>query len=209
MTSRTRKRSRRAGSGSSSSLTLGLAVGAVRLFAAGFAVFGGGDDEVASGFDLDAIAAPVVDGAPATGTGQVAPSVTGASLLGDGEVGLPVAGEGTMIVFLAHWCSYCNAELPVIEEWLAAGPLPDGVAVRTVATGIDPTRPNYPPDTWLGERGWTIPSVVDTDGSIGEAYGIGSYPAWVFVDAGGTIVARSGGTDAATLAQVATALASG
>lgn len=209
MSSTSRNRTSRASSGSSSSLILGLAVGAILVVAAGFAVLGGGDDAVASGFDLDAIATPVIDGARTTGTGEVAPVVTGASLLDDGEVTLPAAGEGTMVVFLAHWCSHCNAELPVIEEWLDAGPLPDGVAVRAVATGIDPSRPNYPPDTWLGERGWTIPSVVDTDGSIGAAYGITSYPAWVFVDATGTVVARSGGTDAATLAQVATVLATG
>lgn len=207
-TSRRRKaRARRSSSGAPVGLALGVA--AVLVVALAFALFGGGDDPAPSDFDLDAIAAPSIEGAPVTGQGGEAPAVVGASLLGGGEVAVPVQGEATMIVFLAHWCPHCNDELPVVEEWLDAGPLPDGVAVRTVATAIDPTRPHFPPDTWLGQRDWPIPAVVDTDGSIGEAYGITSYPAWVFVDADGTVVARAGGMTVDGLVDVAGALARG
>lgn len=210
--SRTSRRRSSGGSSSSSSgsLLAGAALAGVLLVALAFALFGG-DDSAASDFDLGAIEAPVIDGAPTLASNEPAPTVTAESLLTEGDATIPVEGEATIIAFLAHWCPACNEELPIIEEFLDSGTLPEGVAVTAVATGIDPTRNNYPPDQWLDrrDREWDIPTLVDPDGSIAAAYGITGYPTFVFVDANGTVVGRSGATDAATLQQVADALAAG
>ena len=32
-----------------------------------------------------------------------------------------------MVVFLAHWCPHCNAEIPVLNEWRDSGEIPDGL----------------------------------------------------------------------------------
>jgi thiol-disulfide isomerase/thioredoxin len=190
---------------SSSNVLLIVGTVAVLLAAAAFAVLGGSDD---SDFDLDAIADPTIESTGTTAVeGQPAPEVSAPSLLGSGEEVIPVDGQGTMIVFLAHWCPACNNEVPVVVDWLEDDPLPEGVAVRTVATAIDPNANHYPPDTWLERRDWTAPTLIDTDGSIGQAYGIEGYPMWVFVDAEGTIVARGGAQTAEQLDQVAAALA--
>lgn len=190
-----------------STLMLGGVVAVLIVVALGFALFGGSGDD--SDFDLDQLAAPSIDGAAVTGDGGAAPQVTAPALLTDEQQSLLADGEARMIVFLAHWCPACNAEVPVVTDWLDGEQLPDGVEVRAVATSIDPTRPNYPPDTWLDERDWPVPTLVDTDGTIAEAYGVTSFPTWVFVDASGTVVARSGAQPAEALTQAATALAAG
>lgn len=112
-----------------------------------------------------------------------------------------------MIVFLAHWCQFCNAEVPVVNQWLEEDGLPEGTEVRAVATGIDPGQPNYPPTTWLRERSWTVPTLIDSDGTIGAAYGVRSYPYWVFVDADGVVVGSGGAQTQADLARIAKELA--
>ena len=63
-----------------------------------------------------------------------------------------------------------------------------------VATGTDPKRPNVPPSAWLEEEGWSQPVLADGDAyEVGTAYGLTSFPFWVFVDADGTVVARDSG----------------
>jgi thiol-disulfide isomerase/thioredoxin len=187
-----------------------LGGGLVLLLALGVALFGGRAPD--DGFDLAALAAPVVQGAPLQAdvdvTGTAAPVATTDALLGDGPVVAPVDGTPTLLVFLAHWCSHCNDELPVLDDWLASGGLPDGVALRGVATAIDPARPHYPPTTWLDEAGWDVPTLVDGDGSIAAAFGVTGYPGWVAVAADGTVLARSSGPqDVAALDAVTAALA--
>lgn len=203
MASRTARRS-----SSSTALVVGGLI--VVLVALGFAVFGGGGDASGgSGFDLDAVAQPTIEGDPVPpgATGVPAPYVRGDALLSEGQNEMPIAGEGTMIVFLAHWCQYCNAEVPVINAWLTEDGLPEGTEVRAVATGIDPTKPNYPPDTWLRERSWMVPTIIDKTGSIAAAYGVQGYPYWVFVDSDGIVVGSGNAQSQEALAEIAEQLA--
>lgn len=189
-------------------LVIGVVV--VLLVALGIALLGGGD-EPGTGFDPADYAAPTIEGeafAPGA-SGVPAPAVRADALLSEGQLDLPKQGEATMVVFLAHWCQFCNAEVPVINEWLEESGLPEGVELRAVATGIDSTQPNYPPDEWLRDLGWAVPTLTDIDGSIGNAYGVDSYPKWVFIDAEGTVVGSSGSLTAADMADIAASLAAG
>lgn len=195
---------------SSSSSTLPIVIGLVAILGIALAIaLLGGDDTPASDFDLGTVATPTIEGEPvATGAvGVAAPRVSGEALLGEGDHEIPAVGDATMIVFLAHWCPHCNDEVPVINQWLAEGGLPEGTQVRAVATGIDPTAANYPPDTWLQERDWAVPTLIDPDGSIADAYGVNSYPYWVFVDADGTVVGHGGAQTQADMAAIAAQLA--
>lgn len=164
-----------------------FAVVGVFVLALAVALLGGDGSEV-DGFVLDEVSVPVVEAGAGT-----SPTATGDALLDDGEVTVPVAGEPTLVVFLAHWCPACNAELPVLEDWLADGGLPEGVALRAVATGIDPARDNFPPTTWLGDRDWDVPTLVDRDDVVATAFGLQSYPYWVAVDAVGDVVQAGSG----------------
>ena len=102
-------------------------------------------------------------------------------------------GQAQLVVFVAHWCSHCQAEVPRIVDWLAAGRLA-GADLVAVSTGVDPTRPNYPASAWLEREDWTIPTMTDdTDGTAGEAFGVTGYPYFVAVRADGTVAARASG----------------
>jgi cytochrome oxidase Cu insertion factor (SCO1/SenC/PrrC family) len=161
---------------------------------------GGGDDTATSDFDTRTAAVDTGGGAlpalPDAGddpaVGQAAPRVEGVDRDG-GAVTLPATGRPTILVFLAHWCPHCQREVPLLQGWIDEGQLPGGVDVAAVATGFDPARPNYPASAWLDREGWTPPTVADADGSAAAAYGLTSFPFWVAVDAGGTVVERRTG----------------
>lgn len=143
-------------------------------------------------------------------------SVSGAALptLGDGAdpavgvaipevdgkdfAGRPVAlrkdGTPKLIVFLAHWCPHCQAEVPVISGWMSDQGAPPGVEILSVSTAVSPDRPNYPPSAWLEREAWAVPVLVDdADGSVAQAFGLSAFPFFVAVDAGGEVVARGSG----------------
>ncbi|GBC87267.1 Sporulation thiol-disulfide oxidoreductase A [bacterium HR12] len=103
-------------------------------------------------------------------------------------------GRPKVIVFLAHWCPHCQREVPLVQGWLDREGMPAGVDLYSVATAIDPTQPNYPPDDWLRREGWTVPVLVDDDeGSAAEAYGVTGFPFFVFIDARGNVASRAAG----------------
>jgi cytochrome c biogenesis protein CcmG, thiol:disulfide interchange protein DsbE len=134
--------------------------------------------------------------------GLPAPEVEGTDFAGK-PVAIDADGRPKMILFLAHWCPHCQAEVPVIQQWVNGGGLPNGVDLVSVATGIDPNAPNYPPDAWLQREGWTSPVLVDPSNSIAQAYGLPAYPYFVFVGADGKVVARTIGAPADLDAAVA------
>lgn len=103
-------------------------------------------------------------------------------------------GTPTAILFLAHWCPHCQAEVPVMQAYIDENGLPAGVELVSVVTSTDPSRPNYPPSTWLAREGWSAPVYVDdAASSIGRAYGLTAFPYYVFLDRDGTVVARVSG----------------
>ncbi|HSL77932.1 MAG TPA: TlpA disulfide reductase family protein [Candidatus Limnocylindrales bacterium] len=124
--------------------------------------------------------------------GMPAPTVDGADFTGK-RVSIAADGRPKVIVFLAHWCPHCQAAVPLLQTWVSAGGVPDGVDLVSVATGIDPSRPNYPPEAWLQREGWTVPVIADTTNSVAQAYGLPAYPYWVFVGADGRVSARTVG----------------
>ena len=75
-------------------------------------------------------------------------------------------------------------------SWLDAKGMPAGVDLISVATAIDPNRPNYPPDAWLAREHWSVPVIVDADGRIATRYGLTAFPFWVAVRADGTVAQR-------------------
>lgn len=125
--------------------------------------------------------------------GQPAPTLEGRSF--DGSP-LTVGDDGRpkVLVFLAHWCPHCQAEVPRLADWLAENGLPSDVDVYAIATATDPRRPNYPPSAWLEREGFTVPTLADDEqGTAAEAFGLSSFPFFVAVDADGQVVARASG----------------
>ncbi len=151
---------------------------------------------------------------PATGrdpaVGQTAPTLTGKAFNGKKAVTPSTTGKPQAIVFLAHWCPHCQAEVPVLVELAKAGAF-DGVNVSGVATGTSSQRDNYPPSKWLKGQKWPYPVMVDSkDGAAARAYGLTAYPYFVFLDASGKVAGRlTGELSRADLRTVFSALAAG
>jgi thiol-disulfide isomerase/thioredoxin len=119
------------------------------------------------------------------------------TLSGNDQTGAPMTigadGRPTMIMFFAHWCPHCQREVPVVQQWVDDGHLPDAVDLVSVSTGIDPNRPNFPPDVWLADEGWTAPVLVDSDNTAAQAAGLSAYPFFVAIDGDGTVLLRASG----------------
>jgi thiol-disulfide isomerase/thioredoxin len=156
--------------------------------------------EVVVDTDFDAAAA-TVQGAPLVelpedradpAVGQPAPTLRGDDLDGDPVVA-PTRGRPTVVLFLAHWCPHCRAEVPVVQRWLDENRRPAGVDLVTVATAMDPARPNYPTSRWLEDEDWTSPTLADGDNQAASAYGLAAFPFWVVVGADGEVVERRTG----------------
>jgi thiol-disulfide isomerase/thioredoxin len=142
-----------------------------------------------SGDVLPALTDPSADAA----IGQPIPSLTGIDLSGE-PISIGPSDGPMAIVVLAHWCGVCQAEVPILVDYLASTGMPEGVKLVAISTSIEAARPNYPPSTWLEGEGWTAPTLVDdaTSGAL-RALGIAAFPGFVFVDADGRVVQRTTG----------------
>lgn len=140
-------------------------------------------------------------------TGVTIPEAVGQDFDGS-EVRIENDGRAKAIVFLAHWCSHCQAEVPRVQAWLDETGGVEGVDIYSVATSMNSGRPNYPPSDWLESEGWTPPVLRDNqDNLVHSYYGAGGFPFWVFVEEDGTVALRtSGETSVADLETIMEAL---
>jgi cytochrome c biogenesis protein CcmG, thiol:disulfide interchange protein DsbE len=132
------------------------------------------------------------DGTDDPAIGAKAPEVVGTAFDGTPAT-IKADGRAKLILFIAHWCPHCQREVPVVQAWIDAKRLPADVDLVSVATAIDPTQPNYPPDAWLAREHWTPSVIVDGDGQVATDYGLSAFPYWVAVSADGTVVERTTG----------------
>ena len=157
----------------------------------------------------DALAAFDDKSATDAAVGETIPTLTGSTLSGK-PIEITPNGEPQLLVFLAHWCPHCRAEVPRIVSLANDGVL-DGVDVTAIATGTNSGYPNYPPSTWLDGEDWPYPVMADSEGfDAAQAFGLSSYPYLVFVAADGKVVGRtSGEVSPEDLTKMVTALKNG
>jgi len=126
--------------------------------------------------------------------GMAAPTVAGTTYAGEPVEIVPGQGGPMMVVFLAHWCPHCNAEIPVLNEWRDSGAIPADLRIVGVSTSVTDQRPNFPPAQWLADRAWTWPALADDETSAAlAAYGGTGFPYFVVIGADGTVRARNAG----------------
>jgi thiol-disulfide isomerase/thioredoxin len=137
---------------------------------------------------------------PDPAVGKPAPILIGENYAGE-STRIDTADAGpTMVIVLAHWCPHCNAEIPVLNQLRDEGLIPDGVHVVAVSSLVNPDAPNFPPDLWLEEMGWTYSVMadgVDLDQSVfvsSDALGVSGVPFTVLIDADGNVADRWAGT---------------
>ena len=114
--------------------------------------------------------------------GFTAPTVTGEDW-NDVQTTIGPDGRPKIVLFLAHWCSHCQAEVPEVQEWLDAGGLGDDVDMYSITVFSDKLRPNWPSQEWLEDEGWTTPVIMDDEiGSAIAAYGVRGTPFYIVLD---------------------------
>lgn len=140
---------------------------------------------------------PAFDSAanPDPAVGMLAPVLSGKGFTGN-VVSTEPTGTPTLLVFLAHWCPHCQAEVPLLVEWEKSGTMPNGIDVIGVTTGTDSANPNYPPSEWLARENFPATWSVLTDSADtagGNAFGLAGYPYFVLVGGDGKVLWRSSG----------------
>ena len=133
---------------------------------------------------------PLTDPTNDVALGRQAPEVSSVDFAGQPA---SITNDGTpkLILFLAHWCPHCQREVPALQAYFDANPIPEGVDFVSVATSNDVARPNYPPNAWLEREGWEQRVLLDDPiGTIASAYGLTAFPYYVMVDANGNVVQR-------------------
>jgi len=151
-------------------------------------------------YDADAVNDPAI--------GETIPTLQGKSV----DDGSPVTigpddgdGQPQAIVFVAHWCPHCRAEVPRLVALAKQGAF-EGVKVSAVATSTSEQAPNYPPSKWLQDAQWPFPVMADSkSGTAAQAYGLSAVPYFVLVNPDGTVAGRATGeiSDADVRANVA------
>lgn len=208
-----RKNKQSSSSGISAKI-VAAAVALVLVLAAGIAVFAsGGSSDSASdttavtvpggaaagefqkvtvqGEALDPLGKDVAD----SSLGKVGPNITGYNFTGlSVSVNPATSGEPTMLVFLAHWCPHCNAEMPRLVRWYEKGEVPSNLRVIGVATASRKDQSNWPPSEWMQSFDWPFEVLADSEtNQAAAAYGVDGYPFMVILDKDGKVVARHSG----------------
>jgi thiol-disulfide isomerase/thioredoxin len=127
--------------------------------------------------------------------GMSAPTFTGYSF--DGSPIGYAGGDGTptMIVFLAHWCPHCNAEVPRLVQWYKSGLKPKALRIIGITTSSRNDAPNWPPSTWLTKTmAWPWESMADSQTSdAASAFGVTGFPAIILLNGAGKVEYRLSG----------------
>ena len=179
-------------------IIIGAIGGAVVLLLIAAVVFG--NEEVGTEYgevEVQGEALPLMpQSAPIdeSATGLAYPDVKGEDFDGDTVTIDHTDGRAKGIVFLAHWCSHCQAEVPRVQAWLDSTGGDTDVDLYSVATSMNSGQPNYPPSEWLEGENWTIPVIRDDqDNTVLINYGAGGFPYWVFTNSDGTVAIRTSG----------------
>jgi cytochrome c biogenesis protein CcmG, thiol:disulfide interchange protein DsbE len=186
-----------------------LALGVLVTVAVGVAIVVSGASRQGPPMPTDVVVSIAGDPLPAfsgnpvgdPAVGSRAPTLAGENFEGS-AVTIDNDGRGKVILFLAHWCSHCQREVPAVQTYQQEVGFPTTVDFYSVATSYSPNQPNWPPSAWLDREGWTFPVLVDDEESSAYIqFGQGGFPFYVFVDSAGNVAMRlSGEQDPATLA---------
>lgn len=130
-------------------------------------------------------------GGPDPAVGMTLGSFTATDWRTGDEYTVENSEKAKVILVWAHWCPYCQQELPIMTGLVTSGALeafPD-VEFVSVTTFIDETRDN-PLEPYLTEQQFDFPVLVDGDDSLATRMGVQAVPAWVVVNGSGVVLGR-------------------
>jgi cytochrome c biogenesis protein CcmG, thiol:disulfide interchange protein DsbE len=92
-------------------------------------------------------------------------------------------GRPAAVVFWASWCGPCDREAPALERFSRS------VAGQGRIVGVDWSDGLAGARAFIARYGWTFPNVRDSDGTVGDAYGLIGLPTTFVLDPRGRIAA--------------------
>jgi thiol-disulfide isomerase/thioredoxin len=103
--------------------------------------------------------------------------------------GRPASGRPALLMFWSSTCKHCQAEIPLLIDWLRAHP--NRVDVVSI-TEIRPERLGQPSHraitaAYIKEKQIPWPVLEDTDGAVDELYGTVSTPTSFFISPRGAV----------------------
>ena len=116
--------------------------------------------------------------------GFIAPEIILDDLYGQEYVLSHLQGKAVIINFWASWCPPCREEMPAIER-VYQDYAPNGLVVLAVNATNQDTLDNA--REFVTQMGFTIPILLDTNGSASETYLVRSLPTTYFINPLGII----------------------
>jgi thiol-disulfide isomerase/thioredoxin len=141
-----------------------------------------------AGLAAVAIAALIVFGLSPSGKGELgrrAPALPGERLAGPavtlGEVLASAHGRATLVTFWASWCGPCAREASALERF-AHSPAGEG---RLLAIDWSDELPGA--RKFVATHRWTFPVLRDSEGTVGNDYGLTGLPTTYVLDGQGRV----------------------
>jgi cytochrome c biogenesis protein CcmG/thiol:disulfide interchange protein DsbE len=114
--------------------------------------------------------------------GTLAKPLPSQTLVGPEVTLAAVRGRPALVVFWASWCGPCQHEAPTLERFWR------GLRGTATLIGVDWSDPVLTSaHAFVKRYGWTFPNLRDSEGTVGNSYGIGGLPTTFVIDSGGHI----------------------
>jgi len=118
------------------------------------------------------------------------PAFTLAGLDGERHELEELKGRVGLLYFWASWCPHCSRELPTSIEKLHRELGPRGLTVWAIDIAESPDHVAR----WVGQRGISVPVLLDADGAVTRAYRVTATPTVVLLGRDGQWIARGVGS---------------
>ena len=105
----------------------------------------------------------------------------------------PADGKARAWLVWAHWCPYCQQELPIVANW-HANHADEYLHLELVSitTSMDDNASN-PLVPYLETSQFTFPVLMDESGVLSRKLGVNAFPFWVFTGPDGSVLGRTAG----------------
>jgi thiol-disulfide isomerase/thioredoxin len=101
----------------------------------------------------------------------------------------PADGTKRVWMIWAHWCPFCQQELPQLSDWYPTVEDQYSTRLVTVTTSISPERGN-PLDEYLESEQFPFPVIVDPESALAVQMGVSAFPFWLVTDGDGEVLLR-------------------
>jgi cytochrome c biogenesis protein CcmG, thiol:disulfide interchange protein DsbE len=130
------------------------------------------------------VVAELASGGGSGEVGRQAPPLPAKALRPPGTDLADLRGKPALVDFFASWCGPCAEEAPTLRA------LSESLDGRATVVAVDWDDAGGPARAFVRKHGWTFPVLADTDGSVGESYGVTTgLPTSFVLDPEGRIVA--------------------